>query len=72
MTYVSVLTPPFLMCAVVIVAIVAFLRHEIGRGRSGQADHADDNSAAPAEASEEVDSEPGTDAGSSATASSDS
>ena len=34
----SVLTPPFLMAAVVIVAIVAFLRHEMGRGRVDRAD----------------------------------
>ncbi len=30
----SVLTPPLLMCAVVIIAIVAFLRHEMNRSRS--------------------------------------
>jgi hypothetical protein len=34
----SVLTPPFLMAAVVIIAIVAFLRHEMGRGRVDRAD----------------------------------
>jgi hypothetical protein len=30
----SVLTPPLLMCAVVIIAIVAFLRHEMNRSRA--------------------------------------
>jgi len=34
----SVLTPPFLMAAVVIIAIVAFLRHEMGRGRVDRAE----------------------------------
>jgi hypothetical protein len=34
----SVLAPPFLMAAVVIAAIVAFLRHEMGRGRVDRAD----------------------------------
>jgi hypothetical protein len=42
----SVLTPPFLMAAVVIIAIVAFLRHEMGRGRVDRSDQ-DDISAAP-------------------------
>ena len=44
----SVLTPPFLMAAVVIIAIVAFLRYEMGRGHVDQADP-DDNSAPGAE-----------------------
>jgi hypothetical protein len=44
----SALTPPFLMAAVVIIAIVAFLRHEMGRGHVDQADP-DDNSAPEAE-----------------------
>ena len=30
----TALTPPILVCAVVIVAIVAFVRHEMGRGRT--------------------------------------
>ena len=37
----SVLTPPFLVAAVVIIAIVAFLRHEMGRGRVDRADRED-------------------------------
>jgi hypothetical protein len=44
----SVLTPPFLVAAVVIIAIVAFLRHEMGRGRADRADP-DDNSAPDAD-----------------------
>jgi hypothetical protein len=49
----SVLTPPLLMCAVVIIAIVAFLRHEMNRSRtdksapgenmSGLAEHLDED-----------------------------
>jgi hypothetical protein len=34
----AVLTPPFLMAAAVITAIVAFLRHEMGRQRADRAD----------------------------------
>ena len=49
----SVLTPPFLMAAVVIVGIVAFLRHEMGRGR---ADHADPDDISAPEADREQDS----------------
>jgi len=30
----SALTPPLLVCAVVVIAIVAFLRHEMGRSRA--------------------------------------
>ncbi len=41
----SVLVPPFLMCAAVIFAIVAFLRHEMGRARPGRREADDDNSA---------------------------
>ena len=40
----SALTPPLLVCAVVIIAIVAFLRHEMGRSRtdrSGPGDEGD-------------------------------
>jgi hypothetical protein len=38
---ISVLTPPLLMCAAVLVAIGMFLRHEMRRGRTddGQAEH---------------------------------
>jgi len=30
----SALTPPLLVCAVVVIAILAFLRHEMGRSRT--------------------------------------
>jgi hypothetical protein len=33
MKYVSVLTPPLLVCAAFLIAVVAFLRHEMGAGR---------------------------------------
>jgi hypothetical protein len=49
----AALTPPFLVAAAVIIAIIAFLRHEIGRKRADRADldgnmctpgpHADNN-----------------------------
>lgn len=42
MSDLSVLTPPLLMAAVVVVAIVAFLRHEMRRSRPGREDQADD------------------------------
>lgn len=32
----SALTPPLLMAAIVVVAIIAFLRHEMARGRASQ------------------------------------
>ncbi len=32
---ISVLTPPLLMCAAVLVAVGLFLRHEMGRARAG-------------------------------------
>jgi hypothetical protein len=38
----AVLTPPFLVAAAVITAIVAFLRHEMGRKRDDRADLEDD------------------------------
>ena len=44
----SALTPPFLMAAVVIIAIVAFLRHEMGRGHVDRGDP-DDISASDAD-----------------------
>jgi hypothetical protein len=33
MKYLSVLTPPALVCAAFLIALVAFLRHEMGPGR---------------------------------------
>jgi hypothetical protein len=48
----SALTPPFLMAAVVIAAIVAFLRHELRRGRADRARQDDIPAATPDEAGE--------------------
>ena len=37
MKYVSVLTPPLLVCAVFLIAVIAFLRHEMcGRSKDSQ------------------------------------
>jgi len=36
---ISALTPPLLMCAVILVAIGAFLRHEMNRKRPEDVDH---------------------------------
>jgi hypothetical protein len=52
----AVLTPPFLMAAAVIAAIVAFLRHEMGRKRAERADHEDDFRAAGPQADNTEDS----------------
>jgi hypothetical protein len=38
----SALTPPLLVCAVVVIAIVAFLRHETGRSRTDRSAHGDE------------------------------
>jgi hypothetical protein len=38
----TVLTPPLLMAAAVVVAVVAFLRHEMGRGRARAEDEPED------------------------------
>jgi hypothetical protein len=37
--YVSVLTPPLLVCAAFLIALIAFLRHEMGGRRRGSQDH---------------------------------
>jgi len=44
---ISVLTPPLLMCAAVLFAVGAFLRHEMNRKRPGDDDRADDDAQAP-------------------------
>jgi hypothetical protein len=41
MQVLSVLTPPLLVCAVVAIAIVAFLRHEMGRSRADRSARGD-------------------------------
>jgi hypothetical protein len=68
----TVLTPPFLMCAVVIIAIVAFVRHEMGRGRPDRGDAIDDSSAVPGDQADEFDSNAGSGAETSAPATRDS
>jgi hypothetical protein len=62
MSDLSVLIPPFLMCAAVIVAIVAFLRHEIGRARRDRGGVGDENSAPAPTLADELDDGTGTDA----------
>ena len=41
------LTPPLLMCAVVLIAVGAFLRHEMGRKRPQEDEDADAGRPAP-------------------------
>ena len=67
----TALTPPLLMCAVVIVAIVAFVRHEMGRSRADRGEAADDFSAGARKAAEEFDGNAGSNADASAPASRD-
>jgi hypothetical protein len=43
----SALTPPLLMCAVVLIAIVAFLRHEMGKKRPDESESAHDIPSVP-------------------------
>ena len=60
----SVLTPPLLMCAVVIFAVVVFLRHEMRRGRADDGDRPDDSGAQAQVSGKEDDVEAGGGAGS--------
>jgi hypothetical protein len=55
MSVLAALTPPFLVCAVVIGAIVAFLRHEMGRARQGRNVRSEDNSGPAATALDDGD-----------------
>lgn len=41
MQVLSALTPPLLVCAVVVIAIAAFLRHEMGRSRTDRSARGD-------------------------------
>lgn len=54
----TALTPPLLMAAAVITAVVMFLRHEMARGRSGDADPEDNISASGTEPVHAADNEP--------------
>ena len=58
----AALTPPFLVAAAVITAIVAFLRHEMGRKRVGRADLQDDIPAPGPQAASKQDSKSADDA----------
>jgi hypothetical protein len=67
----SVLTPPLLMCAVVVIAIVAFLRHEMNRSHIDSptpGENGDD----PATADDDLESQLQDDTGGSRTTSRDS
>lgn len=71
MSDLAVLTPPFLVCAVVVVAIVAFLRHEMGRARPDRRAGGDDNSAPAPTTAGELDEAAGSDSDSAASGSRD-
>jgi hypothetical protein len=62
MSVLAALTPPFLVCAVVIGAIGAFLRHEMRRGREDRGVGAEDNSGLAATARDQADDGAGSDA----------
>jgi hypothetical protein len=68
MTDLSVLIPPFLMCAAVIVAIVAFLRHEMGRARLDRQEPGDENSGPVPTPGNELDDSAGSEVDTSASA----
>jgi hypothetical protein len=55
----TALTPPFLMAAAVITAIVMFLRHEMRRGRAGRSGHGEDAQEPGADAGAEPGGKPG-------------
>ncbi len=65
----TVLTPPLLMAAVVVIAIVAFLRHELGRGRIQSEDEAENPAEPPGPAPDDdadTDAKPAVDEGAAA------
>jgi hypothetical protein len=49
MKYVSVLTPPLLVCAAFLVAVGAFLRHEMGARRRRSVDEPEEGISSPEE-----------------------
>jgi hypothetical protein len=51
----SALTPPLVVCAVVIIAIVAFLRHEMARSRADRSAPGDETEAPGVLSSPEAD-----------------
>jgi hypothetical protein len=62
MSALGALTPPFLVCAAVVVAIVAFLRHEMGRGRQDRGTGTGDISGPESTSPDEHDDDAGRDA----------
>ena len=68
----SVLTPPLLMCAAVITAIVAFLRHEMGRARTDKSAPGENTSALGQQRDDELESQHQHDSDARRTTSSDS
>jgi hypothetical protein len=67
----AVLTPPFLVAAAVIAAIVAFLRHEMGRKRVERPDEPDDIPAPARQAHDNQDSNPAEDTSAATTSAGD-
>jgi len=57
----AVLTPPFLVAAAVIFAVVVFLRHEMGRKRADRLDEQDDIPAPARQPGDKQDSKPAED-----------
>jgi hypothetical protein len=55
---ISVLTPPLLMCAAVLVAVGMFLRHEMNRKRPEEQDGPDDIPAEPPIPGQQVSDKP--------------
>jgi hypothetical protein len=55
----SALTPPLLVCAVVIIAIVAFLRHEMGQSHTDRSVTGDEGELPPVPGTADADEEQG-------------
>ncbi len=68
----SALTPPLLICAVVVIAIVAFLRHEMNRSRAAKSAPGENGFAAAQQRGDDLQSQPHDDSAAPRTASGDS